>query len=120
MYKNIGKKIKFFAALVGYLGVIGSIIIGIVITTLLDDNYLTSDVSYLGIIIGIVSALICWVSQYIIYGFGELVDNSTQINKKLSYSSSENDMSEKIEKLKEWRTKGLITEEEYLEKINSL
>ena len=120
MYENIGKKIKFFAGLVGYGGVAVSIIAGIVWTVFLVDNRYTRDYAFVGIVVGIVVAFLFWVGQFILYGFGELVDQTTQINRKITFSSSENDVSEKVKKLKEWKTKGLITEAEYVEKINSL
>ncbi len=120
MYENIGRKIKFFAGLVGYGGAIISIIAGIIWTFSLADDYYTEDYAFIGIVVGVVLAFLFWVGQFLIYGFGELVDNTMQINRKLSFSSSENDISEKVAKLKEWRKKGLITETEYVEKINSL
>lgn len=120
MYENIGRKIKFFAAVFGYGGVIVSIIGGIVWTVILADNSYTDDYAFIGIVVGVIAAFLFWVGQFLIYGFGELIDQTTQINRKMTFSSSESDIAEKVAKLKEWRTKGLITEAEYIEKINSL
>lgn len=120
MYENIGRKIKFFAAIVGYGGAIISIIGGVVGTIYLADSRYTDDYAFMGILIGIVSAFLFWIGQFLLYGFGELVDNTTEINRKMTFSSAESDIAEKVAKLKEWRAKGLITEAEYIEKINSL
>lgn len=120
MYENIGKKIKFFAGVFGYGGAIISFISGIIWTANLADSSYTDDYAFVGIVVGIVAAFLCWIGQFILYGFGELIDQTTQINRKMTFSAAENDVSEKVAKLKEWRTKGLITEAEYIEKINSL
>ena len=117
MYNNIGKKIKGLTKLIVGIGISGSIIGGIVTFLSLNDSYYTEDYAFVGIIIAIVGSLTCWISGFFVYGFGELVDQAQEINAKLSVSKNDSETKEKIAKLKEWREKGLITEEEYKEKL---
>lgn len=101
MYENIGKKIKNLSLLFCVIGGFISIGAGICLTIYLSDNYNTKDYAFIGIAVGILSAILCWLAQFFIYGFGELIDQTAQMNKKMTFSSSENNVSEKINKLKE-------------------
>ena len=117
MYNNIGKKIKGLAKFIVWIGIASCIISGIVIFLSLSDSRYTEDYAFVGIIIAVVGSLICWISGFFAYGFGELVDQTQEINAKLSVSKNDSETKEKIAKLKEWREKGLITEEEFKEKL---
>ena len=72
MFKNIGKKIKVLAVVFCVLGIIGSLIAG---GTLLDGW----GTEAIGAAIMIGGSLLSWISSFVLYGFGELVDNSTII-----------------------------------------
>ncbi|MBQ2760207.1 MAG: hypothetical protein IJE93_10605 [Clostridia bacterium] len=120
MYNNIGKKIKGLAKIVVYAGISVCVIGGIATIFILSDNYYTKDFAFIGLIIALVGSLLCWLSGFFIYGFGELVDQTQEINIKLTLSENKSDTKEKLEKLKEWREKGLITEKELMEKLSSL
>lgn len=119
MYRNIGRKIKTLAGIIGYVGIVLNIAIGILLTIYLYNNYLTEDFAFVGIIVGVIGVITCWIAQFVIYGFGELIDQTMQINKKINVSNNEANSLEKIAKLKEWREKGLIEESEYVEKLSS-
>lgn len=120
MFNDIGRKIKLLASIVAWGGIIGSIISGIGTFVSLNDNYMTEDFAFVGIIVAIVGAISSWIGSFVLYGFGELIDQTTQINSTLGGVQDEGTKSAKIEKLKEWKTKGLITEDEYLEKLKEL
>ena len=77
MYRNIGKKIK---TLVKVIVTIGLVIIGLatlVYSFKSDSDFLKS------LNIALVIALAVWIGGFVLYGFGELVDNSTRIREML-------------------------------------
>ncbi len=66
MYNNIGKKIKFIAQLIGAIGILAAILIGI---TLYSN---TKNGIFILVIIG--GSLVAWISTWLLYGFGEIID----------------------------------------------
>lgn len=76
VFKNIGGKIKVLASVVAWLGIIGSVIGGISYMTI-DEDFV-----FLGIIIAVVGSVGSWISSFVLYGFGELVENSAIIAQK--------------------------------------
>ena len=67
MYKDIGNKIMTLAVAFCIIGMIISIILGIIV--------LGMDVTY-GIIILVVGPVMSWLNLLLMYGFGRLIDNS--------------------------------------------
>lgn len=76
MFEDIGNKIKILAKAICIMGVVASSIYGLFIAS---NNKVS-----LGIIIIVIGALVSWVGTFALYGFGELIDQTTQINKKLN------------------------------------
>ena len=72
MFKNIGKKIKLFAVVSFYISLAIFLWLGIYIM-------LEYKMYVVGIITIILGALASWISQFLLYGFGELVDKTTEI-----------------------------------------
>ena len=114
MYDNIGKKIKLLARIITIIAVIASIIAGIILMALEQ---------YWGIIFIILFPFVLWVSSFILYGFGELIDNTCDIERNIGrgiYKSAvqikQDDKKNKM--LEKLRSEGLISEEEYREKIS--
>ena len=70
MFNNIGGKIKSLAKVVCWIGIIASIIGGIVL--FMEDD----DMFFICVLIAGGGALISWVSSFVLYGFGQLVENS--------------------------------------------
>lgn len=70
MFENIGSKIKTVAEVVCFIGIIGSIITGIVLMAL--DEY----TFFLGLVVAIGGSLTSWIGSFMTYGFGQLVENS--------------------------------------------
>ncbi len=68
MFDNIGGKIKKLAKFICIVGIIISIITGIVM--------ISSNMAGAGFLTMIVGALMSWVGTFVLYGFGELVENS--------------------------------------------
>lgn len=73
MFNNIGGKIKTLAKVVCWIGIIACIITGIVLMATDDDLILV------GILTAVVGSLLSWVSSFVLYGFGQLVENSDVI-----------------------------------------
>ena len=71
MFDNIGSKIKTLAKVVCWIGIIGSIIAGIAMIATLGEVGVLS-----GLLTIVLGALLSWVGLFVLYGFGEMVENS--------------------------------------------
>ncbi len=90
MYNNIGKKIKGLAKLLAYGGIFLSCLVGISLTLgIIADDSMNGNAFIIGPIIVVVGSFVFWLSGFFMYGFGELVDQTTEINKKLEYKKAE-------------------------------
>ena len=67
MYHNIGSKIKKLAVVLFWIGLVVSVIAGLVAF---------SESGIVGVITLITGCLLSWISNFFTYGFGELVENS--------------------------------------------
>ena len=90
MFNNIGGKIKTLAKVCCWIGIITSILIGLVVIFGGDvlDQILTYGYYYggygsatagsvvLGIIIMAVGSLLSWIGSFFTYGFGQLIENT--------------------------------------------
>ncbi len=72
MFSHIGKKIKILACVLTCVGVAASILGGIWLGTNENNEKLTS----LGVVVAIAGSLLSWISSFLLYGFGSLVDNA--------------------------------------------
>ena len=112
MYEQIGEKIKGLASTLATIGIIISIFGGIVLMMTSDDAPI------LGIFVAAIGALLSWVSSWLLYGFGELIDKvcniekSMHIKNRISETSAMN-ISKRLDKIETLRAEGLITNEEY-------
>jgi len=80
MWDNIGGKIKGFAKFIAWLGIIASIIGGIVLFVI-GGNMRYGSGAYvgLGFLVIIGGSLISWISSWFWYGFGELIEKTSEI-----------------------------------------
>lgn len=78
MYKNIGKKIRGLAAVIGWIGMILYVLVGIVmcIAMMADEEVGLGIVCLLG---GILGAVIWWIGTWMMYGFGELIVKTSEV-----------------------------------------
>lgn len=84
MYNNIGKKIKTLSKILCWVGIIVSIIIAIVLFIIASDMiYGGETLIGIGLAFLFLGTLSSWINSFLIYGFGELVDNSSVIRKRL-------------------------------------
>ena len=89
MFNNIGNKIKTYAEVVSWIGIIVSIIIGVIfiISGIASETVVPIIV---GILAASIGCLFCWISAFVLYGFGQLVENSDILVKTLAPNYKEN------------------------------
>ena len=116
MYDNIGGKIKGLAKAIFIIGAVVSFIAGIALM-LVNDNLI-----FVGVLIWFLGIIVAWVSSWVIYGFGEIIDKVSDIERNTrggemkSKAQSRVDY-KRIDKIEKLRSQGLITEEEYKKAI---
>ena len=80
MYDNIGSKIKTVAKVVGFAGIVISILTGLLflLVAFSEEKF-----SYfgIGILVAILGSIISWASTIALYGFGQIVENTDTIAK---------------------------------------
>ena len=75
MFNNIGGKIKALAKIICWIGIICCIILAILYAYQARNTY-----GYIvAAVIAIFGSLASWIGSFLLYGFGELVDNSAKI-----------------------------------------
>lgn len=70
MFDYIGDKIKGLAKVICWVGIIASVVIGIVI---ISGEVIS------GIITIVAGSILSWVGSFVLYGFGELVNSATKL-----------------------------------------
>lgn len=117
MYDNIGGKIKGLAKVAFIIEVIAAVIIGANFIAIDDD------LIGIGLLIMILCSFVGWVSSWLLYGFGELIDQTCAIarntygGERKSETQSKIDH-ERISKINDLLSQGLLTEEEYKQAIS--
>ncbi len=109
MYNNIGKKIKVLAKVLAWIGIAASVISGLAM--IIASSRVGGPMALTGILAMVLGSLLSWVSSFVLYGFGEIVENSALIAGKKESPSGNREKA--LFKMKE---EGLITEEDYNEK----
>ena len=118
MFDNIGSKIKSLAKIVCWAGIILTGIIGFVMLVSGEDV-----VSPVGLVVMIVGPLSSWIGSFFVYGFGELIEKTTHISEYImdkQCPESTNKSQDKVALLEKWKRDGLISEEDYQDKISKL
>ena len=88
MFARIGKKIKIVATVMFYVLAVASVIGGFYVIFNFGSLVGTGNAILLGILIALLGCLIAWISSLMLYGYGELVDNSAIIKDLLTGSAS--------------------------------
>ena len=83
MFQNIGKKIKIVAIVIMIVGIVLSVVGGLFAfwEGYLGYDFITSIVIF--VMITSLGILGSWLSVFILYGFGELVDQTMETNQRL-------------------------------------
>ena len=72
MYNHIGKKIKTLAKTMASIGIVISFILGAVIASS-RENYT------MGLLIALLGGWGSWIGNFLLYGYGQLIDNSDHV-----------------------------------------
>ena len=93
MFDNIGGKIQGLAKVICWIGIIASIILGIVIIMGASQSYgyyrrTDTGTIFAGIAVIVGGSLLSWVGSFVLYGFGELVENSSIIADKITSTTA--------------------------------
>lgn len=113
LYNNIGNKIKILAFVIATIGSILSLIFSIVA---LSNNLIIEF-----ILIIVLGPLFSWISSFILYGFGQIVENSDKNISKLNNLSENTLKKEYKNKNSKTLTNNKITlSSEILEKIATI
>ena len=107
MFDNIGKKIKNLASIITWVGIILSVTIGLVLA------FVSYDFAIVGLVIIVVGSLSSWISSFLLYGVGQLVDNSDKLLRSKGINPYASNSTVKPDYLTDLLNKGLITEEDY-------
>lgn len=83
MFDNIGKKIKSLAKVLCWIGIIAYVIIAIILFILSEEVFWREPelCITLGFIFLIVGPLMSWINSFFMYGFGELIDKTCDIER---------------------------------------
>lgn len=100
MYKNVGKQIKDLASIIAIIEAVSSVITGIVVACI-DFEYMW----WIGAIIIAGGLLVAWLSNLILYAYGELVDKTSLIEGYLNTNNVKTSVSNqnKIAGANEWK-----------------
>ena len=117
MYDNIGGKIKGLAKASFIVATIAEVITGIALMAADEDLILY------GLLVMVVGPIVAWVSSWLLYGFGELINKASDIERNTRGGERKSEAqakvdSERVNKIEKLRSQGLITEEEYQQAIS--
>ena len=131
MFSNVGSKIKAFAKVVCWGGIIASVIGGICCLGIAPSAQYSMRTTLIvtGIAVLVFGPLFSWLGSLFTYGFGELIEQATAINENLrrngaGFPSTPSDVAaphpshadaRRQEQLRRMLDHGLITEDEYNE-----
>ena len=120
MFDNIGSKIKMVAKVVFWIDIIASCSIGIIF--LADGDEI---MALIGLSVIVLGCLLSWAGSLFVYGFGQLIENSDFLVAEKKGNKAEmprpvETANDKVATLNKWKEQGLITEEEYNQKMGNL
>ena len=78
MFDNIGGKIKTMAKVLLWIGIVSSLVGGIVLIAI-DDDLIPAGI---GAFVG--GSLLSWLGSFLIYGFGQLIEDNQALRRKLA------------------------------------
>ena len=92
--------IKILAQIIAWVGMIGSAIVGIIMIAQGSDMRSGGETLVgmsKGICVIIVGSLISWISSWFLYGFGELIEKTTEVARNTAKGTSSGSLATKIE-----------------------
>lgn len=108
MFERIGSKIKGLASVIAWVGIMASILLGIVLCV--------SEMILIGLVVMVIGSLASWIGTFLLYGFGELIEKTCSIEEQLSLRKQiQSAKDAHISELDELLRQGIISEDEYRE-----
>ncbi len=107
MYENIGKKIKGLSKTIAIIEAILAAGIGTGIM-FADDDTIGA-----GVLVVVIGCLAAWVSSWMLYGFGEIIDKLSSIEQHTRTEAQNNVNLKRQSEIERLYSQGMITEEEY-------
>lgn len=139
MFDNIGGKIKGLAKTVCWIGIGISVFTGFIFVIIgAENSYGPFDnvLAPLGWFIMIGGSFLSWIGSFLLYGFGQLIENSDKLvelnggttgknaPQQTTYSvkvrANSQTKEEKVGQLQKLRAAGLIGDDEYFQKLSEL
>lgn len=129
MFENIGSKIKGLASFMCWIGIGVSVMGGIILLAYSGEAWYNEEICILlGFATMIGGSLLSWLSSFVLYGFGELIENSAIIagktEKRITAQSNGvaafTEKDRRISNLNDLKARGLITADEYNKKLEDL
>ena len=131
MFENIGCKIKKLARILCWIGIVASVISGIIMiaTSSAYSRYSGTGIGVVGgVALMVFGSLFSWIGSFFTYGFGELIETNQQIRNKLCGTAPANDSfggynSERDARKAQYQRmleNGVISQEEYNAKVAAL
>lgn len=123
MFENIGGKLKILAKLLMAVAILGSVAAAVYLTA----KDLVPLPAAVAIVFG--TPLVMWILCALLYGFGELIEKTTEIacNTRgtetpvpLKTAAVQTSARQKRDILEKWYVEGLITEDEYRQKLREI
>ena len=114
MFSNIGGKIKKLAVVLCILGMVASVVCAVFCFV---NSSRQQDLTLTGVLILVAGCLISWIGSFFTYGFGELIERTVSIDNRLAQGAGKGVRS-RADTLRQMREEGLLTEEEYRERLN--
>ena len=75
MFKNIAKKLKALAKVICWVGIVLSVLAGLLYI------FASGDITYAiaGVVAMLLGILLSWVGSFVLYGFGQIVENTDKM-----------------------------------------
>ena len=87
MFDNIGSKIKSLAKITCWIGIIFSVITSIILISK-GNNIAFLGYAFSGIAFLLIGPLCSWVGSFLLYGFGELIEKTTEIAENTRHNNN--------------------------------
>lgn len=114
MYENIGGKIKTLAKVMCAIGIVASVVIALKLFSVAEYS---EELAGVGLVVMILGPVLSWVGSFVLYGFGQLVENSDIIAEQFYKEDEEDEIEDKVVKKAVEVTKTSIDDTEYIDII---
>lgn len=117
MFKDIGNKLKSIANISCWLEIIIFTLFGLIV--------LISEENGMGLVIILLGIPTAWLSNCILYAFGQLVDDAHKLvritnEQRIDLEEEAKDEINKLDLLNELKNESLISDEEYKNKLENI